>query len=34
MVPRSQIRSGDLLFFAYSPATPCTIHHVASSPST
>ncbi|MEU8252114.1 NlpC/P60 family protein [Nonomuraea sp. NPDC048916] len=27
-VPRSQIRSGDLIFFAYNPKNPATIHHV------
>ncbi|MDF5759013.1 NlpC/P60 family protein [Spongiactinospora sp. TRM90649] len=27
-VPRSQIRSGDLIFFAFNPASPATIHHV------
>ncbi|MEZ0076241.1 C40 family peptidase [Planotetraspora sp. GP83] len=27
-VPRSQIRAGDLIFFAYNTANPATIHHV------
>ncbi|MEV4076649.1 C40 family peptidase [Nonomuraea fuscirosea] len=27
-VPRSQIRAGDLVFFALDPALPATIHHV------
>jgi cell wall-associated NlpC family hydrolase len=27
-VPRSQIRPGDLIFFAYNPKNPATIHHV------
>ncbi|MEU8196295.1 NlpC/P60 family protein [Microbispora amethystogenes] len=27
-VPRSQIRPGDLIFFASNPASPATIHHV------
>lgn len=27
-VPRSQIRAGDLVFFAHDPARPATIHHV------
>lgn len=27
-VPRSQIRPGDLIFFATNPARPATIHHV------
>ncbi|MCT9929816.1 C40 family peptidase [Planotetraspora sp. A-T 1434] len=27
-VPRSQIRAGDLIFFAYNTANPRTIHHV------
>ena len=27
-VPRSQIRPGDLIFFAYNPRNPATIHHV------
>lgn len=27
-VPRTQIRPGDLIFFAYNPRNPATIHHV------
>lgn len=27
-IPRSQIRPGDLIFFAHDPARPATIHHV------
>jgi cell wall-associated NlpC family hydrolase len=27
-VPRNQIRPGDLIFFAYNPKNPATIHHV------
>lgn len=27
-IPRSQIQPGDLLFFAYNPRNPATIHHV------